>query len=120
MVFEPDGRTRNRLSGRSSSDDSSGRTPQTETCPARCRATSKAAGRKPFSVDLAALEGTAGSPRVALTPSSVGTAAHADTERVAGHRAGEWFKAWKFALEPKRTTGHRVATTGNPYRAAAQ
>ena len=65
----------------------------------RCRVTSKAAARKPFSIDLAAFEGTAGSPRTAFTPSSVGAPAHANTECVAGHRVGEWFKAREFALE---------------------
>jgi hypothetical protein len=42
----------------------------------------------------------------------MGTPAHADTERAAGDRAGEWFKARKFALERKRTTGDCVVTTG--------
>src|ERR1700723_3443124 len=74
VVFESDGRTGHRLLGGSSGDDSSGRTPPTETRAARCRVTSKTAGRKPFSIDLAAFEGTAGSAGVALTPSSVGTA----------------------------------------------
>jgi hypothetical protein len=73
-----------------------------------------------FSVDPAAVAGTAGSARVTLAPSSVGAPAYADTERVAGNRAGEWFKARKIALERKRTTGHRVATTDNSYRSSAQ
>jgi len=73
------------------------------------RVTFKAAGEKRFPSDLAAFEGTAGSPGVALTPSSVGTPAHADTERVAGHRTGEWFKAEGVPLlERKADTGHRV------------
>ena len=57
---------------------------------------------------------------LALTSSSVGTPAHADTECVAGHRTGEWFKAREFAVERKRTTGHRVVTAGNTYRSSSQ
>jgi hypothetical protein len=70
VVFAPDGRAGNRLSNRSSGDDSSSPTPQTEARSARCRAAFKVAGRKPFSIDLATFEGTAGSPSVALAPSS--------------------------------------------------
>ena len=43
--------------------------------------------------------GTAGSARVALTPSSVGTSADPDTECVAGDRTGEWFTTREFAVE---------------------
>jgi len=67
----------------------SGRTSQTEHDLRDAELISKAAGRKTFSVDLAAFEGTAGSPGVALTPSSVGTSADQIQERVAGDRAGE-------------------------------
>src|ERR1700735_817130 len=120
VVFAADGRAGNRLSGRSSGDDSSRRTPPTEARSARCRAAFKAAGRRPFSVDLATFEGTAGSARVALTPSSVGTPAHPDTERTAGDCAGEWFTAREFAVESKGTRGHRLVTSGHPYRASSQ
>src|ERR1700677_2375922 len=99
MVFAPDGRTGDRVPGWSSVDDSSRRTPPTEARSARCRAAFKVAGRRPFSFDLATFAGTAGSPSVALTPSSVGPPADPDTECAAGDCPGEWFTARKFALE---------------------
>src|ERR1700677_1276818 len=120
MVFAPDGRTGDRLPGWSSGDDSSGRTPQTEARSARCRAAFKVAGRKPFSFDLATFAGTAGSPSVALAPSSVGTTANPDTERVAVDCTGEWCTARKFAVERKRASSDRLVTAGHPYRSAAQ
>src|SRR6202789_1596677 len=120
MVFAPDGRTGNRLSGRPSGDDSSSRTPPTEARSARCRAAFKVVGRKPFSIDLATFEGTAGSPSVALAPSSVGPPADPDTERAAGDCPGEWFPAREFAVERKRASSDRVITAGHPYRSASQ
>src|ERR1700678_3854282 len=120
VVFAPDGRTGNRLSGRSSGDDSSGRTPPTEARSARCRAAFKVAGRKPFSVDLAAFAGTAGSPSVALAPSSVGTTADQDTERAAGDCPGERFTAREFAVERKRASRDRLVTPGHAHRSASQ
>ena len=73
-----------------------------------------------FPSDLATVEGTPGSARVALTPSSMGTPADADTERAAGDRAGEWFKARELAVERKRTASDRVVTAGNTYRSSSQ
>ena len=103
VVFAPDGRTGNRLSGRSSGDDSSGRTARQKHDRRDAELLLKLLVENRFpsiwqpSKELLDLRG------VAATPSSVGTHADADTECAAGDRAGEWFTTRHFAVEPRRT-----------------
>ena len=101
------------MPGRPSGEDSSGRTTEAETRPARCELDSKAAGRKPFSVDLAAFEGSRGSASSAATPSSVGTDADADTECAAGdcasHKPVVWYKGFLYQAVSWKTARRVVA-----------
>src|SRR6266849_2900842 len=81
---------------------------------------SEAAGRKPFSNDLAAVQGAARSARLVVTPSPVGAHARTHAERAAGHCLGEWFTARSRAVELRRTSEDRVLAVAATRRLSAE
>ena len=103
MVSEPDGRVKNRMPGRSSSEHTGGRATEAETRSARRGFDSEAAGGKPLSVDLTAFEGASGSARPVAAPSSVGTDAKASAECAPGNCLGKRATARSVAVESRRT-----------------
>src|SRR5260370_34726879 len=81
---------------------------------------SEAGGRKPFSSDLAAVQGAARSARLVVTPSPVGAHARTHAKRAAGHCLGEWFTARSRAVELRRTSEDRGLAVAATRRLSAE